>query len=231
MRGGVIGFYSADEGGQRGLIDITHCPIADPAVNEALARFRSQPRAREGHCTLRADAEGHRAFRQTNDGAAAELLALVAGLLPSDPSATHLIDAYGGAGFFTRHLRGRFEQVVMLEWDNRAVAEARRDAAPHERHVCGDVAMLLPGELAAAPADGTLLIVDPPSEGLPAPVRRAVVEAPPAHVLYVSCNPATLARDLSALGARYELVSVTPLDMFPQTAEIEAVAALRRKKE
>ena len=228
VRGGVIGFYSAEEGGARGLIDIGRCAIADPQVNEALARFRSRPRPREGHCTLRAEAGGHRAFRQINDGAAQELLALVAGLLPPDAGATHLIDAYGGAGFFTRHLCGRFEQVVGLEWDERAVEAARREAAPHERHVCGDVAALLPVELSRAPAERTVLIVDPPAEGLPAPVRRAVLEALPASVIYVSCNPATLARDLAVWRDGYELLSVTPLDMFPQTAEIEAVAHLRR---
>ena len=198
-REGVIGFYSADEGGQRGLIDIAECPIAEPAVNEALARFRARPRVREGNCTLRADPEGHRAFRQTNDGAAAELLALVAALLPTDPAVTCLIDAYSGAGFFTRVLRSRFESVVALEWDQRAVQEALRDSQPHERHLCGDVAALLPGELSRAPLDETVLILDPPAEGLPVPVRRAVLEAPPAHVIYVSCNPATLARDLAVI--------------------------------
>ena len=227
VRGGVIGFYSVEEGGARGLIDIAQCPIAEPAVNDALTRFRSRPRPREGHCTLRADAGGPRSFRQTNDGAAAELLALVAGLLSPETPATHLIDAYCGAGFFTRHLRGRFERVVGLEWDRRAVEEARKDAAPHEIYHCGDVALLLPDALADAPADGTVLIVDPPSEGLPAPVRRAVLANPPSRVIYVSCNPATLARDLAALRVRYDLLSVTPLDMFPQTAEIEAIAHLQ----
>ena len=228
VRGGVIGFYSAEEGGRRGLIDVAQCPIAEPAVNEALERFRSRPRFREGHCTLRADADGHRAFRQTNDGAAGELLALVAELLPLGSTATHLIDAYAGAGFFTRHLRGHFEQVVGLEWDERAIDEARKQAAPHERYACGDVALLLPSELEAAPLDQTTLIVDPPAEGLPAPVRQAIMAKPPTSVIYVSCNVATLARDLAALGEHYELRSITPLDMFPQTAEIEAVAALRR---
>ena len=71
-----------------------------------------------------------------------------------------------------------------------------------------------------------LLIVDPPSEGLADAVRRAVLATPPAEVVYVSCNPATLARDLAELGAAYEIRSVTPLDMFPQTAEIEVVAHL-----
>ena len=230
VRGGVVGFYSADEGGQRGLIDVTRCPIAEPAVNEALGRFRARPRLREGNCTLRADQNRHRAFQQTNDAAAEQLLALVADLLPSDRPATHLVDAYSGAGFFTRHLRDRFEKIVGLEWDRRATQAAVADARSHERHVCGDVALLLPGELAAAPADATVLIVDPPQEGLPETVRETVLDAQPATVIYVSCNVATLARDLAVLGTGYEIISVTPLDMFPQTAEIESVAVLRHKR-
>lgn len=228
VRDRVIGFYSAEEGGQRGLIDVARCPIAEPAVNDALARFRSRPRLRDGNCTLRADADGHRAFRQTNDTAAAELLALVERLIPADPPVAYLIDAYGGAGFFARHLRGRFERVVTVEWDSRAVEEAQRTALPHEDHLCGDVAELLPAELVRAPLERTLLLLDPPTEGLDARVRRAILATPPSEVIYVSCNPATLARDLAVLRDGYEIVSVTPLDMFPQTAEIEVVTRLRR---
>ena len=233
-RDDVVGFYGRDEGRGRALVDIAQCPLADDAVNAALARFRANPRRREGHCTLRADSDHGGGFAQTNDGAAAELLALVARqLFPMEtaahgPGPTHLIDAYCGAGFFARHLSGRFAQVVGLEWDHRAVAQARRHAAPHARYLGGDVAALLPDALADTPLDATLLIVDPPAEGLVEPVRRAVLDAPPAGVIYVSCNPATLARDLAALGAAYEIKSVTPLDMFPQTAEIEVVAHLRR---
>ncbi len=225
---GVVGFFGRDAQGGRTLIDVARCPIAEEAVNEALTRFRSNPRRREGHCTLRADHEHGGGFEQTNDGAAAELLALVARLLPAEGGPATLIDAYCGVGFFARHLSGRFAQVVGLEWDRRAVAQARRGAAPHERYLDGDVGELLPDALAAAPLDATLLIVDPPSEGLSDPVRRAVLATPPAGLVYVSCNPATLARDLAALGAAYEVRSVTPLDMFPQTAEIEVVAHLRR---
>ena len=225
----VTGFYSAEEGGARGLIDITQCPIAEPSVNEALKRFRSHPRPREGHCTLRADSGKPGAFRQTNDGAANELLALVESLMPTESAASHLIDAYGGAGFFARRLRDRFARTTILEWDRRAVEEARKDAAPHERYLCGDVAVLLPDALVAASADSTTLIVDPPSEGLPPVVRRTMLDTPPRNVVYVSCNPATLARDLTALREGYEIVSVTPLDMFPQTAQIEVVVALSRR--
>ena len=230
----IVGFFGRDGSGGRSLIDIARCPIAEPAVNDALARFRANPRRREGHCTLRADANHGGGFAQTNDGAAAELLTLVTGrLFPAEggihSTYLYLIDAYCGAGFFARHLSARFERVVGLEWDRRAVAQARRHAAPHEQYLDGDVGALLPAALAAAPLDATALLVDPPAEGLAEPVRRAVLGAPPAGLVYVSCNPSTLARDLAALGAVYEVGSVTPLDMFPQTAEIEVVASLRRR--
>lgn len=233
IRDGTVGFFVHGVAGTgRGrLIDVARCPIAEEGVNAALARFRARPanRQREGHHTLRADGAGGagEGFRQTNDGAAAALLSLVAGL--PDGAATHLLDAYCGAGFFVKGLRDRFGSAVGVEWDARAVAVARRDAAPHEEYRCGDVAALLPGELARLPATGSLLILDPPAEGLAETVRTAIAATPAAEVVYVSCNPATLARDLAAWRAAYEIVSVTPLDMFPQTAEIEAVAHLRRR--
>lgn len=226
---GMVGFFGQPTGrGNLPLIDIAHCPIATPEVNDALARFRRRPWREEGNVTLRANTGHEGGFLQTNDGAAAELLAVVTHLLPPvGEGLTHLVDAYCGSGFFARHLRDRFAQTVGIEWDERAVTRAQREAAAHERYLCGDVAALLPDVLAVAPKGETLLILDPPSEGTTDGVRRAILASPPGQIVYVSCNPATLARDLATLGAEYEILSITPLDMFPQTAEIEAVAHLR----
>ncbi|MEY2556284.1 MAG: hypothetical protein QOF93_1428, partial [Verrucomicrobiota bacterium] len=66
-----------------------------------------------------------------------------------------------------------------------------------------------------------------PAVGLSAPLRKTIVDLAPATLMYVSCNPATLARDLTDLQHRFEIESVTPLDMFPQTAEIEVIAHLQ----
>jgi 23S rRNA (uracil1939-C5)-methyltransferase len=73
----------------------------------------------------------------------------------------------------------------------------------------------------------TSVILDPPATGLAPRVAGLLAAARPAEILYVSCNPATLARDLVELRSTYRLESVTPLDMFPQTAEIEVLAVLR----
>src|SRR5204862_1888965 len=70
------------------------------------------------------------------------------------------------------------------------------------------------------------VIVDPPATGLSASMRRVVVDLSPGTLIYVSCNPATLARDLKELQEKFTINSVTPLDMFPQTAEIEVAVHL-----
>ena len=69
-------------------------------------------------------------------------------------------------------------------------------------------------------------MLDPPAEGLVARVLDLLLGARPAEIVYVSCNPATLARDLGELQTQFTILSVTPLDMFPQTAEIECVVHL-----
>ncbi|HCP91081.1 MAG TPA: 23S rRNA (uracil(1939)-C(5))-methyltransferase RlmD, partial [Spartobacteria bacterium] len=73
------------------------------------------------------------------------------------------------------------------------------------------------------------VIVDPPATGLAENARRVIVDLAPATLIYVSCNPATLARDLKEMQERLTIESVTPLDMFPQTAEIEVVTHLHRR--
>jgi tRNA/tmRNA/rRNA uracil-C5-methylase (TrmA/RlmC/RlmD family) len=73
------------------------------------------------------------------------------------------------------------------------------------------------------------LIVDPPATGLTESVRKEIVDLAPATLIYVSCNPPTVARDLADLRQRFTIESVTPLDMFPQTAEIEVAVSLQAK--
>jgi tRNA/tmRNA/rRNA uracil-C5-methylase (TrmA/RlmC/RlmD family) len=70
------------------------------------------------------------------------------------------------------------------------------------------------------------IIIDPPATGLTEGVRKAITDLAPATLLYVSCNPPTLARDLKELHQTFAINSVTPLDMFPQTAEIEVLVHL-----
>jgi 23S rRNA (uracil1939-C5)-methyltransferase len=78
--------------------------------------------------------------------------------------------------------------------------------------------------------DPSLLVMDPPRSGLKPTVHDAITKLEPAQVAYISCDPATLARDLKKIiPTGYELVSATPFDLFPQTAHIETIVLLRRK--
>lgn len=217
--GGTIGYYRRDV---HRLIDVERCPIAAPEVNAQLAELRAR-RPRDGHYTLRARS-GPRVFEQTNDAVADAMAQLVEALFPQGEL---LIDAYAGAGFFTKRLAPKFTRVVGIEWDRYAVAAAQESAGPNETYVAAGVDSEFNRQLRHSDPAATSVIVDPPATGLSASVRDSLIRHAPAAVAYVSCNPATLARDLGELQKRFTIMSVTPLDMFPQTAEIECVVHLQ----
>jgi len=214
---GVIGFFRRDS---HRLIDIERCPISSDEVNRTLTELRAQPYVRDGHYTLRASATT-RVFSQTNDAVTNILRDLIVDLVP--PNQELLIDAYCGAGFFAKALLDKFERVIGIDWDRFAIATAKENATEKETYIAGDVETELLRRLESRSA---MLIVDPPAPGLSANVRRAIVDLTPATVIYVSCNPPTLARDLRELQDNFTIDSVTPLDMFPQTAEIEVLVHL-----
>jgi 23S rRNA (uracil1939-C5)-methyltransferase len=220
---GVIGFFRRDS---HRLIDIEHCPISTDEVNRALIELRAQPYVRDGHYTLRASANA-RVFSQTNDAVARALRDLVVDLVP--PNQELLIDAYCGAGFFAKTLLEKFERVIGIDWDRFAIAAAKENAKEKETYIAGDVETELKKVEAVRSTGPTTLIVDPPATGLSGDARKAIVDLAPTTLIYVSCNPPTLARDLRELQNNFTIESVTPLDMFPQTAEIEVVVHFRKK--
>lgn len=222
VAGGVAGFFAHDA---HSIIDIDRCAIASPEVNESLRRLRGAV-VRDGDYSLRASGGGPY-FEQTNAGVTRALLALIESLVRRGQSL--LVDAYCGAGIFAKRLVPHFETVIGIEENVNAVERASRDAAPHERYVAGDVSALLGDILSVHDSARTTVILDPPATGIVARVADLLLGAAPLEILYVSCNPATLARDLALLASAYTLSSVTPLDMFPQTAEIEVVAHLIRR--
>ena len=93
------------------------------------------------------------------------------------------------------------------------------------RNICGDCAEVLPREVAALAAQNTpsVVVLDPPHKGCDKKVVDALLSAAPDKIVYISCNPATLARDV------YDITSVTPYDMFPQTEHVETLAVLEKR--
>jgi 23S rRNA (uracil1939-C5)-methyltransferase len=206
-------------------------------VNRALTELRER-HPRDGHYTLRTSSS-RRVFAQTNNEVANTLRDLIVDLV--SPNQDLLVDAYCGSGFFAKALLNKFERVVGIDWDKFAVAAANENAIEKETYIAGDVEHELHKVGAVHPnrpsmddinngrlrsIAPTTIIVDPPATGLSTGIRRATLDLAPTTLIYVSCNPATLARDLKELQEKFTIHSVTPLDMFPQTAEIEAVAHL-----
>jgi len=212
-----VGFFHRKS---RDLVDIDHCPLASEEVNALLADFRKNPPHGETRLTLR-ETGAPRGFSQVNT-ATAELLA--ATVIEMCGTGELLVDAYCGSGFFAKRLLEKFQKITGLEWSQGAVAEAKRSATEKETYLPGAVENSLSRVLSEAPLAGTTLLVDPPAEGLSPDVARAILENPPAKLVYVSCDPATFSRDAAKFLERYTLSRVQPVDMFPQTAEIEVAA-------
>ena len=222
---GVIGFFRRDSDH---LIAIERCSIAMDEVNRHLADLRAR-NPRNGHYALRAQ-RGARIFSQTNDSVANTLRDTIVDLVP--PNQNLLIDAYCGAGFFAKALLDKFERVIGIDWDKFAIEAARQSATAKEFYIAGNVEDVEASVSAALPnlrmrTRASTVMVDPPAIGLNAAVRTAIVDLAPETLIYISCNPSTLARDLKELCKTFTIESVVPFDMFPQTAEIEVVVRLR----
>ena len=130
-------------------------------------------------------------------------------------------DLYAGIGETTAALTEAGAMVESVESDPRAVAEAETRGPPAHRHA-GRVEMVL-GRLPRP----DLVVTNPPRVGMDERVTAGIERVAPSRIVYVSCDPATLARDLTRLPG-YRLTSVTAFDLFPQTAHVETVAVLDR---
>lgn len=231
-----IGFIRADN---RLVVDIEECKIAEPALNEQIQQVRRNPPPKGGlKVVLRIVPEGWEVPRDSffqNNLFLLPRLADVVRARTRDSGARFLIDAYCGVGFFSIELAGIVEQFAGVEVDVAAIKAARQNAASrgltNGGFVAGRAEDLLPGLLQRFEPEASTLILDPPRKGCPADMLQVMRKLQPAQILYVSCHPATLARDLNVLCAEnvFELTKIVPLDMFPQTQHIECVADVRRK--
>ncbi|HEX5757760.1 MAG TPA: TRAM domain-containing protein, partial [Thermoanaerobaculia bacterium] len=137
-------------------------------------------------------------------------------------------DLYCGVGLFTLPLARRYGRVVGLEGDRVAARYARNNTRRNRLPNAEIESSGVEGWIEALPESPDRVLVDPPRTGLPPPVRRALLERRAGRLTYVSCDPATLARDLAVLRRAYAVESVTLLDLFPQTGHIETVVQMVR---
>lgn len=163
-----------------------------------------------------------RAFFQVNTPGAETLVELVHEALSPSPDDT-LLDAYAGGGLFSATVGAAAGRVVAVESDRRALADLAVNA-PTAQAVASQFE-----EAGGALGSVDVAVVDPPRTGMGEAGVAALMAASPDRVAYVSCDPAALARDTRLLaGEGYRLDRVTPVDMFPQTHHVEAVAVFVR---
>jgi tRNA/tmRNA/rRNA uracil-C5-methylase (TrmA/RlmC/RlmD family) len=232
----VVGFIGTNN---KFVEDITECKIAEPALNGQITHVRANPPQKGGiKVVLRVQPDGWEvppdSFFQNNFFLLPKLVETVRGFLQAG-GARHLIDLYCGVGFFGIEAAGVVDSFVGVEYDRLAIAAARKNAASRKinngEFVAAKVEAVLPELLQKFSAEKTAVILDPPRKGCWPETLELLRQTRPAQVIYVSCHPATMARDLNILCADgvFELARVQPLDMFPQTQHAECVADLRRR--
>jgi tRNA/tmRNA/rRNA uracil-C5-methylase (TrmA/RlmC/RlmD family) len=229
-----IGFIQADN---RLVVDIEECKISEPAINEQIRQVRANPPPKGGiKVTLRIAPEDWEvpvhSFFQNNFFLLPKLVETVRDRV-AQSGVRFLVDAYCGVGFFGIEVADLLEWFVGIELDAHAIKAARRNAAKrgikNGEFIVGTTEDFLPNILARFQPEETAILLDPPRTGCPAGSLQLLRESRPKQIIYVSCHPATLARDLNVLCSDgvFELVRVIPLDMFPQTQHVECVADLR----
>ncbi len=189
------------------------------------ARGRSYLREAAGGAVL---AAGPLSFFQVNLPLLEEVIKAVRGFV-RERKVNRLADLYSGVGVFGIALAGEVEEVLAVESGRSNFSFLKRNAALNRT---GNLTARrgrserLIGDVLAAEAD--LLLLDPPRAGVREELIAAVAEKPPPAIVYISCNPSTLLRDLKRLSPRYQIAKILLPDFFPHTPHIEACCFLKR---
>jgi 23S rRNA (uracil1939-C5)-methyltransferase len=175
---------------------------------------------------------GPKSFYQTNTKQALVLYNVVkdfAGLNGSEV----VYDLYTGTGTIANYLAGNALKIIGMEYVKEAVEDAEANAVMNSinntEFFAGDIKELLSTDFIASNGKPDVIITDPPRAGMHEDVVRSIISASPERIVYVSCNPATQARDIQILSEYYAVSAVQPVDMFPQTHHVENVVLLQKR--
>lgn len=215
---GKVGFLATDG---RTLVDVPKCLLAAEDVNAKLTHLRSRARPRP-HYSVRADEVRGEAFYQSNRPLAEPLKKLVVGAVPAEVKT--ILEGYAGTGFFSGALVAAGKKVVAVE-SHPAAVEVFRKEVPGADLLEGrfeDEMENALGRLGNGPA---VCLINPPRGGLSPDARKLLAQARPwLGILYLSCDPPALARDIAALGEFWKPEWFQPVDLFPRTAHVECLA-------
>lgn len=208
--------------------------IVNPKLNESYQDLEAVHYAGDRYLTEKMDdlsfIIGPKSFFQTNSGQALRLYSVVREMAEVNKTDT-VYDLYSGTGSIALFLSNLAEKVIGIEYIEEAVSDARQNAA-HNRisnvtFIAGDIKDIMRDESLGVHGKPDVIITDPPRAGMHPAVIRSIIHNGPDRIVYVSCNPATQARDIDMLRDHYRLVKARPVDMFPHTHHIENIALLK----
>ncbi|HUN54387.1 MAG TPA: class I SAM-dependent RNA methyltransferase [Smithella sp.] len=249
-----IGFLDTS-GGK--VVDIENCEIMDETINEQLRILRGNKRLPHDNdpqliiwSECPAGQSGKKesvvrtvkgnnflaprdGFFQANLYLTDKLVDEVCRLTQNDEINT-IVDAYCGSGLFSIFLSSYAKNVIGIELNEKSVKYAQINAenlgVKNAKFLHGDIEKVLRGRFLQQGDKVDLIVLDPPRTGCEKAVLKAIVDLQPNRVVYISCNPATQARDVKYLNeCGYELKSLLPVDMFPQTSHVEVIGLMELK--
>lgn len=175
---------------------------------------------------------GPKSFYQTNSEQAYKLYS-VAKEFAALTGNEVVYDLYTGTGTIAQFISDKASKVIGIEYVKEAIEDARINAEANGITNCtffdGDMKDILTADFIKEHGKPEVMIIDPPRAGMHPDVVKVIMEAAPERIVYVSCNPASQARDLAMLSPMYEITAVQPVDMFPHTMHVENVCALKLK--
>lgn len=175
---------------------------------------------------------GPKSFYQTNTEQAFHLYD-VARRFAALTGSELVYDLYTGTGTIANFVARKAQKVIGIEYVPEAIEDAKVNSAinhiDNTLFYAGDMKNILTDDFIAEHGRPDVIITDPPRAGMHADVVKVILNAAPQRIVYVSCNPATQARDLQLLDAQYRVVQVQPVDMFPHTPHVENVVLLEKK--
>ena len=174
-----------------------------------------------------------KSFYQTNSEQAYELYKVTRDMAQLTGQ-ENVYDLYTGAGTIAQFVSHQAKHVVGIEYVQDAIDAANENVVFNNIENCtfyaGDMKRILNDELIAKHGKPDVIITDPPRAGMDPEVIDTIINAAPKRIVYVSCNPATQARDLDLLSGLYEIVKIQPVDMFPHTYHVENVVLLEKRQ-
>lgn len=215
------------------LLYVVNTKVNDTIADQEIKLFKGREYIEEEMEGLKFRV-GPKSFYQTNSRQAYRLYSVARDFarLTGDEL---VYDLYTGTGTIACFIAPKTRHVIGIEYVPEAIEDAKVNAAVNNldntEFYAGDMKNVLTADFIAVHGRPDVMIVDPPRAGMHEDVVKVILEAAPKRIVYVSCNPATQARDLALLHEKYDIEAVQPVDMFPHTQHVENVVALTLRAE